>query len=149
MRKIGVFFKGHFVPVLCKIGVKMAENVLETPRNRGKILGCGTIMVTPLHIEWRHRDWCSLPSRKTKQAIRRTDTSYARRYTRSLSTVAGSVVAQNESTLMPRIHRRWSHGCMRPMTDIFKLCNLLKPKHMAIEPSQHLPMFSRIPCRQK
>ena len=55
MRKIGVFFKGQFVPVLCKIGVKMAENVLETPRNRGQILGCGTIMVTPLNIEWRHR----------------------------------------------------------------------------------------------
>ena len=33
----------------------MAENVLETPRNRGQILGCGTIMVTPLNIEWRHR----------------------------------------------------------------------------------------------
>ena len=56
MRNIGVFFNGQFVPVLCKIGVKMAENVFETPQNRGQILGCGTIMVTPLNIELRHRD---------------------------------------------------------------------------------------------
>ena len=34
-----MFFKGQFVPVLCKIGVKIAENVLETPRNRGQISG--------------------------------------------------------------------------------------------------------------
>ena len=52
MRNIGVFFKGQFVPVLCKIGVKIAENVLETRGEIGvKFWGCGTIMVTPLNIE--------------------------------------------------------------------------------------------------
>ena len=33
--KIGVFSHPNLYPLLCKIGVKIQENVLETTRNRG------------------------------------------------------------------------------------------------------------------
>ena len=99
-RNIGGYFGGNFPWFPVKEGGEIAENVLDSLRNRGHFQFLERSCVMPLNTEWTHRFFHSVQQRHTaKSSGRATEVPWTWWSSIKLFEVGGSVRYSNVHTM--------------------------------------------------